>query len=913
VVEVTDASEEPRRIHRCALRRCNEPAVNPHSHSLCERHHPGDATLDEPHERPPSTTDDIVDEEERLAEASAVAGAEYEPEQSENPHTDAAIEDAIARKRDEDDGGDEQPDEDVEDFSMHLFMGGGVPSAESDESDERKDLPSSGSTGMAAPVSGLPLAQLDAMSPADRRRAAKKRGVDWPSTDDARDQLFDTIAATMRNEDARVVDAPTSLGKSFTVATTRWGARDDITGDRPVIHLSETRDARDEAIEVADEHGGQYFVLKSRHEACPVAAGDYDPPDDDDVDIDYMPITVDGVPASDVIQELCDGRGLPFSAVHRYLEDNNDQSAELPCCEGSSTSYDHEDGEFNDGESSECPAIHQWERYRDGDWPLVLATHNFAHVPGIRSHNNVVLDESVDFAADLETARVRDAVGAYLREIDAPVTTWEHLLTLAEYDGWGDDAAAEREAMEQALDCEPDREWYFTDERAHTMAPALARAIFHAEERSNGRRVGKTPYEPPRLDANVHDEDSWNQEWLTVVLDEHNDVRTVRSVPDFSAARSVVGLDAHPALPVWQANTLPYIQRAEVLEPEARRLWRRYERGLRVVQVGDATRPLASGEYFDSKGVRVLIKHLREQYGDDLRTALTADSVEDRLARIMKNSGCGDVETMHFGEEKSRNDFEAERVGLVNGCIDPGDDYVVDLLAELDLDAEPERSETVCDDCEGDGCHECDGTGFKRAHGRGFVGDDACTAQEILASVRENHTAQAAGRYARDPTDPESTATVFVRTDAMPAGFTDVQTSGVVWRFSRKQEEIIEALRDASGRLSARNIANRTDASKRHVHRTLERLLKEDVVDAVERHGPNGATMYAKTGVPNAGVADLTDEDGEVVTAPVWSSYTWTVAIADPSDADPSRTAGSSSSSDETTGVWDWEAGAGGG
>lgn len=892
---------------QCSLPGCHDRRLNPHRHSLCRGHHPGDPDISEQRELKQTST---PQQDNRLAEAAAVAGDEHDTEQPHDQRTDDVLEDAIAREHE----ADAEASEGEDDMSASLFMGGD-DSPFAGTADQKDDLPGPSGTnlGVSAPMSGLPLTQLDKMAPADRRRAAKKRGLDWPSTDEARDQLFDTIATTMREGDARVVDAPTSLGKSFTVASTRWDARSDITGDRPVVHLSKTRDARDEAIEVADEHGGQYFVLQSRHEACPVAAGDYDPPEDDDTDVDYLPISVNGTAASEVIRELCDQRGLPFSAVHRYLEDNNDQATTLPCCEGSSTSYDHEAGDFEDDEPTECPAIHQWERYREGDWPLVLATHNFAHVPGLRAHTNVVLDESVDFAADLSTARIRDAVGAYLREIDAPVTTWEQFLTMADYDGWGGDAGTEREAMEKALDQEPDREWYFTDERAHTMAPALARAIFHAEERANGRRVGKTRYEPPRLDAHARDEDSWNQEWLTVVLDENNDVRTVRSVPDFSAARSVVGLDAHPALPVWQANTLPYIQRTEVLDPEARKLWRRYERGLRVVQVGTATRPLASGEYFDSRGVRALVEHLQEAYGDDFRTALTANAVEDRLARTMEEVGCRDIETMHYGEEKSRNDFADEPVGLVNGCIDPGDDFVVDLLAELDLDAEPERSETVCSSCEGDGCHECDGSGHKRAHGRGFVGDDAETAQEILAAVRENHTAQAAGRYARNPEDSDATATVFVRTDAMPPGFADVQTAGVVWRYSQKQEDVIEALRDAPGRLSAREIADQTGVSKRHVHRTLERLLEEDVVDAAERLGPNGATMYAESGAPNAGVADLTDESGEVVTAPVWSSYTWAVSIRDPSYAVRTNVTSSSSSGEETTAVWDWEGAAEGG
>ena len=49
-------------------------------------------------------------------------------------------------------------------------------------------------------------------------------------------------------------------------------------------------------------------------------------------------------------------------------------------------------------------------------------------------------------------------------------------------------------------------------------------------------------------------------------------------------------------------------------------------------------------------------------------------------------------DTLHYGEEKSRNDFGDEDVCSVLGCIDPGDDYVLDLLAEAGLNAEPETT-----------------------------------------------------------------------------------------------------------------------------------------------------------------------------------------------------------------------------
>ncbi|PGF16168.1 hypothetical protein CP556_08615 [Natrinema sp. CBA1119] len=723
-------------------------------------------------------------------------------------------------------------------------------------------------------VSALPIGQLDALEPADRRRFAKKRGLEWPSTDSAREELFDTIAEVIRNEDVRIVDAPTSLGKSYTIASTRWGARTEITGERPVVHLLETRDARDEAVDVAEEHGGEYHVLLGRHEACPVCAGDHD-----------EEITINGEPASEWLDRQCEGKGMAFSAAHRYLAENNDQGATLPC-----------------SEESQCTAIAQWDEYREGPdgaleyWPLVIATHNFGYAPGLRMHNNIVVDEEPAFEQELSTDRIRRAVGAYLREIDAPVTTWEAFVQLSRHDDYQGDAAKERDALEDVLYEEPDRDWYFENPDAHTLAPALARAIFRAEDRANGRRFGKTMHEPPRLEAAVRDDDDWNREWVSIVLDESNDVRSVRVVPDFGSARSVVGLDAHPATPLWQANTLPWIKTTEVLEPEERQLWRRYERGLRVVQVGDATRPLSGDkalEWLNEDKLEALFDHLVDEYGTQFRTAITTAQVEDRLEELMEDAGVHRPELMHFGEEKSRNDFEYERVGLVNGCMDPGDDYVLDLLAELDLEAEVE---TAVDDA---------GEEY-RARGRGFDGEDAETAQEILASVRENHIAQAAGRYARDPTDPDVNATVFVRTDAMPTGFADVQTPGVEWVFTDLQEEIVDELRSSDRSRTAKEISEAVGCTKEHVRQTLERLsddeFGEPAVHVSEGVGSHGATLYSESGLPSVGFVDLQESP----TTPYGDSSRWALAIRDPDARGDVDQGVSDGSSGDTTQVWNW-------
>lgn len=120
------------------------------------------------------------------------------------------------------------------------------------------------------PVSVLPLAQLAALRPGERRRAARKRGLEWPATDNLRDRLRARIPAAVRDGEDVVIPAPTGAGKSFTVATEEWRSADlaDATEGAPVIHFHETCEARDSAAEDAEKHGGEGAVLRGRRE-CP--------------------------------------------------------------------------------------------------------------------------------------------------------------------------------------------------------------------------------------------------------------------------------------------------------------------------------------------------------------------------------------------------------------------------------------------------------------------------------------------------------------------------------------------------------------------------------------------------------------------------------------------------------------------
>jgi len=711
------------------------------------------------------------------------------------------------------------------------------------------------------PIAAIPNKQLDLLDENERRRAARRRGSDIPSTDEARRRLEERVVeAITQNEDV-VLDAPTALGKSHTVATKPWRGVDD----QPVVHLHATRDARDEAVEVSREANVKTKKLRGRREACPVARGDYDSRDEE---VKYKPITIDGTPASEWFDAVCDGKGIPFSTAHKWLEDYLEKEGrEMLCC----------------ADDGECPAVKQWEdvpRTGAGEpaYDVIHATHAMAHVPSLTLRTNVVFDEQPDFSVDLSQDRIRRAVTAYLKEVGAPVRSFEHLVRVSREGFSGNEHAADgrtspqdqREDFLETLEQEPSRDWYIQKEDAHVLAPALAKAIYYAEERGNGRRAATVSHEPPTLYAQARDEKDWNRQWLTVVLDEDNTVRSLRNTPSLGLAKSVVGLDAHPSMPLWH-RVYPSFDHDEVLEPKERRLWRRYERGLQVVQVGDATRPLSGDkarEWFGEDRVRALVEHLDDVHDGSLRTGITSMAVEDLLRDVLDEAVGDDIETMHYGEEKSRNDFADEKVGFVNGCIDPGDGFVLDLLAELDLDAEPAIEETE------------NGEEY-RAPGREFVGPDAETAQEILASVRENHVAQAAGRYARDP-DSDDGAVVYVRTDAMPPGFADEQVPGVAWAFGEKQAEIVEYLRDHPGS-TAREIAEGTGASKRHVQKTLKRLADEDLVTVREAAAKHGASVFGDCNANSDGVVDISVE--EIAKSDIWDFCMWEFAVSEPSYA----------------------------
>jgi hypothetical protein len=704
------------------------------------------------------------------------------------------------------------------------------------------------------PVAAIPNNVLDKLSADEAKRYASRRGEDYATTDDLRDRLEDELVEAMSEGGYSVIDAPTGAGKSHLVSATEWTTRQDVTNGQPVVHLHALHDARDEAYERSLDHDLRAKRLLGYKEACPVCRGEHDPGNVDEAD---EALTIDGEPISDWFERQVEQKGIPVSVAHKQAEFLLGES--LPC--------------------DPCKTKTQWAnvpRHDDTDevsYDVIHATHEFAHVPSLRYGCHIVFDEEPDFELDLGQERIRRAVTAYLSQTDADINTFEELVQ------------GDHEDVRDYLDDEPPREWYFETHDAHVLAPALTKALYYAVESEtdkNGRSQAVVPFEPPRLDASANDADGWNRVWLRMVVDEDNNIRRMWQSPDFTPAASVTGMDAHPSPPVWQLNVHPAVEVREVLEARERAWWRRCERGLHVVQVGDATRPLSTGEYYDSRGSKAILEHLRNEY-EDFSTAITTKAVEHEMTESMGAAGVEEPRTMHFGEEKSRNDFGGEDVGYVEGCVDPGDGYVLDLVAALELDAAPETKE--CPECEGScnaaggdfWCSTCQNQGEVRVHGRGFEGKDDETAEAILASVRENHVAQAIGRYARNPDDPEDQAIVYVRTDAAPEGMVDTKVPGVIWAYGDKQREVIEYARDNPG-VTAREVAEETDSSKQHVSKTLKRLVEKGYATVRKGVAEHGADAYWVEDAVGSGVVELESQD--INNSAVWNNYTWELTVS---------------------------------
>jgi hypothetical protein len=601
------------------------------------------------------------------------------------------------------------------------------------------------------------------------------------TTATGRQRLVDVLRASLREARNTLIEAPTSLGKSYTVASTRWRDHPELTGESPVVVLHATRDARDEAVEVSQEAGVKSVKLEGREDTCPVAAGEFD---------DELP-TVDGRRPSEWLNWQCNTGGVPFRTAHYALQR---ELGGLPCGE------------------TQCRSQAQWQAVdydEEEDLPpfdIIHATHSFGLVPELVEGANVIFDERPTFFDERQPSpeAVKDSVNNLLARNASGEGRWTELVEAALN---GDEAVLRR--YRRVFSENSVWEGPSKHEDRHWQAADIGLAITNVTQYGDSRYCG------------------WANS-LGVVFDVQGNLRGIHRPPDLSEARCVIGLDAHPCEQLWLVNTVGDMVPQPLLSGEERRHWRRDERGLRVVQVGAYTRPLTGGwrsELVEQKAEAIVCK-IRNRYVDEFSTAISPKSLTDDTQALLKSAGVDRPESLYYGNLRSCNDFESECVGLLIGCIDAGDDYVLDRLALCGLSAEPEEYDNG-----------------NRAHGRGFIGEDSEAASDLLASVRESGVAQAAGRYARSPDSDESEAVVYVWTDAIPPHMVDEQVPGVVSKITDTKQEIVRYVSDESVATST-EVAEHADCTKQHALDVLSTMVSQGIAEQCDEKGPYGAYRY---------------------------------------------------------------------
>ena len=604
------------------------------------------------------------------------------------------------------------------------------------------------------------------------------------TTDETRNRLKDILFSALESAENACIEAPTSTGKTHLVATTRWRDYPEITGGQPIIHVHQTKEARNDAIQKSrDEPGVEYRDLRGRTDTCPVAAGDYD-------DKITAP---NGLAPSEWFDWMCNVRNITFQDAHQQLM----QECHIPC-------------------GTHCDAATQWWGITDTDdeldYDVIHTTANFAHVDDLIEGANVIFDERPEYGLtfnDREQMQFQRATTNLLEYrsddkyaiFDLKYAVVRNKLRL-------------KTELAEFFEDEVTEEWLFRREETHRLAPAIGRAILNSEEVCGGRYHGK--------DGRVE-----------IIMDGRNgEIRHVQHTPELSRSRCIIGLDAFPSETRWRINTVDDLESREVLSPTERKVWRRNERGLIIKQVGDATRAYTQGwKGAGEKRCRAIIQKIRELHGEAFQSCIAPSSIEQDVRQMMSEVGVDEPKTMHYGEQKSRNDFSDERVSLLIACIDPGDEKLLDLLALCDAVAEPEITLTE----EGK---------KKRKPGRGFVGPDADIAVDLLASVRENNLAQAAGRYARNPDDSRSGATVYVWSDALPESMVDEKIETSYQSTTKKQDRFVKVLKQNPSGCTAKTISEEVGSDKSYIINWLSKMEQHNKVTKSVGTGYQGATEW---------------------------------------------------------------------
>lgn len=384
----------------------------------------------------------------------------------------------------------------------------------------------------------------------------------------------------------------------------------------------------------------------------------------------------------------------------------------------------------------------------------------------------------------------------------------------------------------------------------HAKAPLVAYTVFAAERMTNDIYYAELP----------------GGRMATFSLPLHEAQLRLFDPPDFSAAESVIALDATPCLSNWRLLLGDDLKHYRLFTDKQRNQYLR-EQGYEFIQINSHAWPAQGGNLSIPKCEAILREvHRKHDARPDL---ITSKDVIDQLEK----EGLGDLwrEDMHFGDLRGKNDLADSELLVVLGSPSRPDGYYERVAA-----------------MHGETAERVEGTkGMNLTFG-------SPAADDILDSVRRGGVFQAGMRAGRTE---DAEATVYIATGLVPDWLETknvgrhTQTGGFDACISTREEsdrKVIDVLQKEDG-ISGQEIARRANLAPSTVSDALNRLRQEGLV---RKEGERRWTKWHADGVDDVNIAGFVDLDS-IAEMPLKDSYKGTSAIdspllaQSPSPADP--------------------------
>ena len=345
----------------------------------------------------------------------------------------------------------------------------------------------------------------------------------------------------------------------------------------------------------------------------------------------------------------------------------------------------------------------------------------------------------------------------------------------------------------------------------HAKAPLIAHAILSADKLGNGLYFAEIPGD------------------RYAVFDPQFSRMEIFDPPDLSGAKAVIGLDAEPCLPLWEAVIGNFEYKRLFDKGERNRHYQAAE-GYEFRQLHDMKWSANTKQRLPSKDRAMAylweIEKKHDQKPDLITTRTFKRKIDDELYR----------NSLHFGDVKGRNDLKQSELLVVLGCPSLSDEHIKRWAALLG-----EVAEVATDD-----------------NGERLDGDELDYQNEVANAIYDsikNRVFQAMLRAGR--TD-DVEATIYVGTNMIPDWLNITRVGRRIYSpdpnksfdacvdlntsHNSKRRAVIEALRDSDG-MTAKEIKEEADVSRPTAKRHRESLRKDGYIRAVD-HGTGKRTEF---------------------------------------------------------------------